>query len=88
MTPADLRLGGIDESHHFNVLSVVRDKVSRQCPQTTTFEEAAKPPRAEDWGFERPRPFPRAYHRLTVVQHNDDDRFYYLYSAILRSRAD
>ena len=29
---------GSDESH-FNVLSIVRDKVTRQCPQTTTFEE-------------------------------------------------
>ena len=29
---------GSDESH-FNVLLIVRDKVTRQCPQTTTFEE-------------------------------------------------
>ena len=29
---------GRDESH-FNVLLTVRDKVTRQCPQTTTFEE-------------------------------------------------
>ena len=29
---------GSDESH-FNVSLIVRDKVSRQCPQTTTFEE-------------------------------------------------
>ena len=29
---------GSDESH-FNVSLVVRDKVTRQCPQTTTFEE-------------------------------------------------
>jgi len=27
-----------DESH-FNVSLIVRDKVTRQCPQTTTFEE-------------------------------------------------
>ena len=35
---------GSDESH-FNVLSVVRDKVTRQCPQTTTFEEKGEPKR-------------------------------------------
>ena len=29
---------GNDESH-FNVSLIVRDKVTRQCPQTTTFEE-------------------------------------------------
>ena len=29
---------GSNESH-FNILSTVRDKVERQCPQTTTFEE-------------------------------------------------
>ena len=29
---------GSDESH-FNVLLFARDKVTRQCPQTTTFEE-------------------------------------------------
>ena len=40
---------GKDESH-FNVSLIVRDKVTRQCPQTTTFEE--KESRS---GFE-PRP--------------------------------
>ena len=29
---------GSDESH-FNVSLIVRDKLTRQCPQTTTFEE-------------------------------------------------
>ena len=29
---------GSDESH-FNVSLIVRGKVTRQCPQTTTFEE-------------------------------------------------
>ena len=29
---------GSDESH-FNVSLIVRDKVTKQCPQTTTFEE-------------------------------------------------
>ena len=29
---------GTDKSH-FNVLLIVRDKITRQCPQTTTFEE-------------------------------------------------
>ena len=33
---------GSDESH-FNVSLNVRDKVTRQCPQTTTFEENREP---------------------------------------------
>ena len=33
---------GSDESH-FNVLFIVRDKVIRQCPQTTTFEMKGEP---------------------------------------------
>ena len=35
---------GSDESH-FNVSLTVRDKVTRQCPQTTTFEEKGGPGR-------------------------------------------
>ena len=35
---------GSDESH-FNVLLIVRDKVTRQWPQTTTFEEKGEPKR-------------------------------------------
>ena len=35
---------GSDESH-FNVSLIVSDKVTRQCPQTTTFEEKAEPKR-------------------------------------------
>ena len=35
---------GSDESH-FNVSLTVRDKVTRHCPQTTTFEEKGKPKR-------------------------------------------
>ena len=35
---------GSDESH-FNVSLIVRDKVTRQCLQTTTFEEKAEPKR-------------------------------------------
>ena len=31
-----------DESH-FNVSLIVRDKVTRQCPQTTTSEEKGEP---------------------------------------------
>ena len=30
---------------HFNVLLIARDKVTRQCPQTTTFEEKGEPKR-------------------------------------------
>ena len=33
-----------DESH-FNVSLIVRDKVTRQCPQTTTFDEKGEPKR-------------------------------------------
>ena len=35
---------GSDESH-FNVSLIVMDKVTRQCPQTTTFEEKEEPKR-------------------------------------------
>ena len=35
---------GSDESH-FNVSLIVRDKVTRQCPQTTVFEEKGGPKR-------------------------------------------
>ena len=30
---------------HFTVSLIARDKVTRQCPQTTTFEEKGKPKR-------------------------------------------
>ena len=33
---------GSDESH-FNISLIVRYKVTRQCPQTTTFEEKGEP---------------------------------------------
>ena len=33
---------GTDESH-FNVSLIVRDKVTRQCPQTTIFKEKGQP---------------------------------------------
>ena len=35
---------GSDESH-FSVSLTVRDKITRQCPQTTTFEEKEEPKR-------------------------------------------
>ena len=35
---------GSDESH-FNVSQIARDKVTRQCPQTTTFEKKGEPKR-------------------------------------------
>ena len=35
---------GSDESH-FNVSLIVRDKVTRQCPQTKPFEEKEEPKR-------------------------------------------
>ena len=36
---------GSDKSH-FNVSLIMRDKVRRQCPQTTTFEEKEEPKRS------------------------------------------
>ena len=36
---------GSDESHSVNVSLIVRDKVTGQCPQTTTFEEKGEPKR-------------------------------------------
>ena len=38
-----IKMGG-DESH-FNVSLIVRDKVTRQCSQTTTFEVEGEPKR-------------------------------------------
>ena len=35
---------GSDDSH-FNVSLIVRDEVTRQCPQTTTSEETGEPKR-------------------------------------------
>ena len=35
---------GSNESH-FNVTLIVRDKVTKQCPETTIFEEKGKPKR-------------------------------------------
>ena len=31
------------EKSHFNVSVIVRNKVTRRCPQTTTFEEKGEP---------------------------------------------
>ena len=50
---------GSDESH-FNVSLVVRDKVTRQCPQTTTFEEKGELKRYRTESFRLPA------HRLTA----------------------
>ena len=33
------------EENHFNVSLIVRDKVTRPCPQTATFEEKGEPKR-------------------------------------------
>ena len=33
---------GIDQNH-FNISLIVRDEVTRQCPQTTIFEEKGEP---------------------------------------------
>ena len=50
MTPA-LRWACSDESH-FNVSLIVRDNVTRQCPQTTTFVK-----RKDSRSGIEPRPF-------------------------------
>ena len=34
-----------NSERHFNVSLIVRDKVTRQCPQTTAFEEKGEPKR-------------------------------------------
>ena len=52
---------GSDESH-FNVSLIVRDKVTRQCPQTTTFEEKGEPKRYRT----EPRSFRLPAYRLTA----------------------
>ena len=44
LSPPDCIKMGSDESH-FNVSLSVREKVTRQCPQTTTFEEKGEPKR-------------------------------------------
>ena len=36
-----IKMGSND--NHFSVSLIVRDKVTRQCPQTTTFEEKGEP---------------------------------------------
>ena len=50
---------GCGESH-FNVSLIVRDKVTRQCPQTTTFEEKGEPKLIQS------NRGPSAYQRLTA----------------------
>ena len=40
-----IKMGG-DESH-FNVSLIVRDEVTRQCTETTTFEEKGEPERIQ-----------------------------------------
>ena len=38
-----VKVGSVES--HFNVSLIVKDKVTRQCPQTTTFEEKGEPKR-------------------------------------------
>ena len=43
MTPALIKMGnGVS---HFNISLIVRDKVTRRCPQATTFEAKGEPKR-------------------------------------------
>ena len=41
----DSRIQMGSDENHFNFSLTVRDKVTRQCPQTTTFEEEGDPKR-------------------------------------------
>ena len=73
---------GSDESH-FNVSLIVRDKVTRQCPQTTIFEEKGEPKRYRTEVFRLPAyrltARPNRLSTLLVVV----DRFYIaLFSAL------
>ena len=55
---------GSDESH-FNVSLIVRDKVTRQCPQTTRFEEKKRKKKKRRSGIE-PTSFRLPAYRLTA----------------------
>ena len=37
----DMKMGS--DENHFNASLIVREKVTRQCPRTTTFEERGEP---------------------------------------------
>ena len=43
----DSRIKMGSDENHFNVSLLVWDKVTRQCPQTTTFEEKGEPNRIQ-----------------------------------------
>ena len=60
---------GSDESH-FNVSLIVRDKVTGQCPQITTFEERGQPKRnrTEVLLLTSLMPYTARPKQLTVVQ--------------------
>ena len=60
---------GSDE-RYFNVSLIVRDKVTRQCPQTTTFQEKGEP----KWFRTEVPPLTARPNRLTT-NNNDDKRF-------------
>ena len=38
-----IKMGSVES--HFNVSLIVRDKITKQCPQTTTFEQGGEPKR-------------------------------------------
>ena len=61
---------GSDESH-FNVSLSVREKVRRQCPQTTTFEQKGQPER-----IRTEVPLLTSLTRLTVRPNRFTDVFY------------
>ena len=43
--PNDFCITTGSDASRFNVSLIVRDKVTKQCPQTTTFEEKGEPKR-------------------------------------------
>ena len=59
---------GNDESH-FNVSLTVRDKVTRQCPQTTIFEEKGDPKRIRTDSVSVVRLTAARPNRLTTQRH-------------------
>ena len=63
---------GSDESR-FNVSLIVRDKVTRQCPQTTTFEEKGEPKqiRTEVPSAYQPNALTAGPNRLTRLYQGD-----------------
>ena len=59
---------GSDESH-FNVSLIVRDKVTRQCPETTIFEEKGEPKRYRTFRLPAYNALPLGHTGWLVMRH-------------------